>query len=374
MPDLFIGLMSGTSMDGVDGVLADFSGTTPHVRSAQFLPYPQALRHAFLDLNRPGENELHRAAVATHALVHLYAEVCRLLMTAPERQGCSVRAIGAHGQTVRHQPPAPGTTAPPYTWQLNQPALLAELTGLSVIADFRSRDLAAGGQGAPLVPPFHAALFALPGVSRAVVNIGGISNITTLPAQGAIRGLDTGPGNVLLDGWCQQHTGQAFDAHGAWGLSGSPHPDLLSHLMQDAFFHQTGVKSTGRDRFHMAWLQQQLQGYSHLPPQDVQATLAQLTARTICQALHEQPWGLTPLSELVVCGGGSKNRQIMHMLAEALPGVEVKTSDQLGWPSQWVEPAAFAWLARQHVLGLPGNLAEVTGAQGPRILGACYPA
>ena len=373
MPDLFIGLMSGTSMDGVDGVLVDFCGTAPQVRSAHFLPYPQALRQAFLDLNRAGDNELHRAAVATHELVHLYADVCHTLINHPARRGDPIRAIGAHGQTVRHQPPAPGT-ALPYTWQLNQPALLAELTGLAVVADFRSRDLAAGGQGAPLVPPFHAALFAQTGLSRAVVNIGGISNITTLPAQGAIRGLDTGPGNVLLDGWCQQHTGQTFDAHGAWGLSGTPHPELLAHLMQDAFIQQTGVKSTGRDRFHMAWLQQQLQGFDQLPPQDVQATLALLTARTISQALIGQSWGSEPLSELVVCGGGSKNLQIMQMLTEALPGIKVKTSDQLGWPSQWVEPAAFAWLARQHVLGLTGNLAEVTGAQGPRILGAYYPA
>jgi len=373
MPDLYIGLMSGTSMDGVDGVLVDFSGTAPQVLSAHFLPYPQALRQGFLELNRPGENELHRAAVATHELVHLYAEVSRTLIDRAALPSLSIRAIGAHGQTVRHQPPAPGTTHP-YTWQLNQPALLAELTGLAVVADFRSRDLAAGGQGAPLVPPFHAALFAQPGVSRAVVNIGGIANITTLPAQGDVRGLDTGPGNVLLDGWCQRHTGQIFDADGAWGLTGTPHPELLSHLMQDDFFQQTGVKSTGRDRFHLAWLQAQLRGYSHLSPQDVQATLAQLTARSISQALLDQPWNPVPLSELVVCGGGSKNQQIMQMLADALPGVEVMPSDRLGWPSQWVEPAAFAWLARLHVLGLTGSLAQVTGARGPRILGAYYPA
>jgi anhydro-N-acetylmuramic acid kinase len=373
MPDLFIGLMSGTSMDGVDGVLVDFGGTTPHVLSAHFLPYPQALRLAFLDLNCPGNNELHRAAVATHELVALYADVCHTLMRCAGRPGAAIRAIGAHGQTVRHQPPA-ADTAHPYTWQLNQPARLAELTGLPVVADFRSRDLAAGGQGAPLVPPFHAALFAQPGVSRAVVNIGGMANITTLPAQGALRGLDTGPGNVLLDGWCQQHTGQTFDADGTWGLSGTPDPGLLARLLADAYFHQTGVKSTGRDRFHMAWLQHHLQGLGHLAAPDIQATLAQLTAQTISLALLAQPWGAVPLSEVVVCGGGSKNQQIMQLLAQALPGIAVTASDSLGWPSQWVEPAAFAWLARQHVLGLQGNLPEVTGAQGPRILGAYYPA
>lgn len=361
-------------MDGVDGVLVDFSDASHRVIAADFLAYPEDLRQSFLALNHPGSNELHRAALAAQDLVTLYAQVCHRLIQHAELLPNRIRAIGAHGQTVRHQPPAPDTHHP-YTWQLNQPALLAELTGIAVVADFRSRDLAAGGQGAPLVPPFHAAIFARPGVSRAVVNIGGIANITTLPAQGDIHGMDTGPGNVLLDGWCQQHTGLAFDRGGQWGVSGRPCPALLSHLLGHPFFHHPGVvKSTGRDQFHMAWLHQQLQEYGHLTPQDVQATLAQLTAVSVGQALQAQTWNSTPLSEVIVCGGGSKNRQVMDMLQNHLTDAEVKPSDQLGWPSQWVEPAAFAWLARQHVLGLSGNLPVVTGACGHRILGAYYPA
>lgn len=373
MPDIYIGLMSGTSLDGVDGVLVDFESEAPHVLAAEFLPYSDALRQAFLSLNQPGDNELHRAAIASHELVELYAQICRSLLTQTGLIPEQIRAIGSHGQTVRHQPPSLATSHP-YTWQLNQPALLAELTHIPVVADFRSRDLAAGGQGAPLVPPFHAAIFAAPGRSRAVVNIGGMANITTLPSDGAVNGLDTGPGNVLLDSWCQLHTGQPFDQDGAWGATGTPDPILLSRLLAHPFFKKAGHKSTGRDEFHLSWLQNQLQGLPLLTPADVQATLAQLTAKSIVAMLKQQPWGTTPLTELVVCGGGSKNLQIMQMLEAELANVVVMPSDELGWPSQWVEPAAFAWLARRHIHGVAGNLPAVTGASGTRILGALYPA
>lgn len=359
-------------MDGVDGVVVDFTNASPRVLASEFLPYPESLRQTFLSLNMAGHDELHRAAVAAHQLVHLYASVCHTLLDALRLSPQAIRAIGSHGQTVRHQPPGAGT-AYPYTLQLNQPALLAELTKIPVVADFRTGDMAAGGQGAPLVPPFHAAVFAAPGKSRAVVNIGGIANITTLTADGLVKGLDTGPGNALLDGWCQLHTGRPFDRGGEWGASGHPDQTLLSRLLAHPFFELRGVKSTGRDQFHLAWVQSQLDDLDHLSPQDVQATLALLTATTISQTLLSQSWRDTLLSDVIVCGGGSKNTHLMNLLQDQMGSVSVACSDDHGWRSEWVEPAAFAWLARQHVQKLPGNLPEVTGATRLRVLGAYYP-
>ncbi len=376
MSDAYIGLMSGTSLDGADGVLMvwpDEASPRPRVIASASAPFPPELRLAFLELNQPGDNELHRAALAGHELASRYAELTHELLCQAGVNATDVRAIGAHGQTVRHQPPGT-TTSVPYTLQLNQPALLAERTGITVVADFRSRDIAAGGQGAPLVPAFHRHIFGQVRRSVAVVNIGGMANITALPASGPVRGLDTGPGNVLMDLWCHRHTGVWFDDEGRWAASGRVDDSLLAHLLQTPYFHQKGAKSTGRDLFHAAWLDTLLQTHAHLAPADVQATLTALTARTIADTLSGWEWGDAPLSQVWVCGGGSRNTTLMCMLSQALEPVPVQPSDDAGWPAHWVEAAAFAWLARQAIQGLPGNLPDVTGAQGPRVLGAIYPA
>ncbi len=373
MSELYVGLMSGTSLDGVDGVLIDFEGASPRVLASASLPMPEALRTVFLELNHPGPNELHRSAVAGCELADLYADTVHHLLKRSTMAAQSVRAIGAHGQTVRHQPPRSGTSTP-YTLQVNQPARLAERTGISVVADFRSRDLAAGGQGAPLVPAFHRHAFGRATASVAVVNIGGIANVTALPTQGPVQGLDTGPGNALLDEWCERHTGQRYDSDGRWGATGQTHPGLLHTLMGDPYFAVKGIKSTGRDHFNLSWLLDRLTGFSFLPPQDVQATLTTFTAASIALGLKQLDWKDQPPGELLVCGGGAFNQGLMAALRQQLSELAVRKSDDAGWPAMLVEAAAFAWLARQCVLGLPGNDPCVTGAQGPRILGAIYPA
>jgi anhydro-N-acetylmuramic acid kinase len=373
MSPYFIGLMSGTSLDGADGALVDFSSGKPRVIGFASRTYPETLRRDFLALNQTGHNELHRIAVAAHQLIALYADIVSQLLAEHRLQPSDIAAIGAHGQTIRHHPPHPSNPFP-YTWQVNLPALLAELTHIAVVADFRSRDVAAGGQGAPLVPAFHREIFARPDTSVAVVNIGGIANVTALPALGPVLGLDTGPGNALLDLWCHRHTGAWYDDAGRWGATGVVHPALLARLLGDPYFQETGIKSTGRDRFHAEWLGQMIAPFPDVSPVDVQATLTQLTADSISEALLRIEWLGAPLTEVVVCGGGSQNRLLMNRLQNRLDGVRVIRSDEAGWPSQQVEAAAFAWLTRQTILGMSGNLTEVTGAAGPRILGAIYPA
>ncbi|MEI7785783.1 MAG: anhydro-N-acetylmuramic acid kinase [Betaproteobacteria bacterium] len=369
---LFIGLMSGTSMDGVDGVLADFAGA-PRILAQASLPIPESLKQELLALNKPGDNELHRAALAANALTELYGQTVQDLLAQAERRGISrheVRAIGAHGQTVRHQPQAFGGTG--YTLQINNPALLAELSGLDVVADFRSADLAAGGQGAPLVPGFHAALWARQDLDIAALNIGGISNLTLLPAHGPVSGFDCGPGNALMDFWCQRHTGQAFDVDGTWAAGGKVLPDLLSRLLEEPFFQRQPPKSTGRDLFNPPWLMTILDTQAgRVSPQDVQATLTALTAQVCARdLLHHLPRA----GELLVCGGGALNGELMRQLQAALPATQVLPSDQRGLPALLVEASAFAWLAWCWFARRPASLTEVTGAHAARVLGALYPA
>ena len=372
MPAFFIGLMSGTSLDGVDGVIADLSPDAPSlVRVAAGEPFDPDFKAELLALNSPGHNELHRAALAANQLAGVYARVVeRLLQIAAGQdiQRQNIIAIGAHGQTVRHRPQAFGTG---YTLQLNNPALLAELTGIDVIADFRNADVAAGGQGAPLVPAFHAALWADAAQSRAVLNIGGISNISLLPAGGTVQGFDCGPGNALLDFWCQRHTGWPFDDAGAWAASGQVHTALLARLRQAPYFQQTPPKSTGRDLFNPDWLAAQLSGFESVPAVDVQASLTALTAITCAQDLRQH---LPGAAQLLVCGGGALNTELMRQLALALPGVQVLSTQARGLPPLQVEATAFAWLAQAFTLKQPGNLVAVTGAKGPRVLGALHKA
>jgi anhydro-N-acetylmuramic acid kinase len=366
---LFIGLMSGTSLDGVDGVLADFSGPQPRVLAHHAQPFALALKQELLVLNTPSDNELHRAALAANSLVRAYAQTVQALLAATQTKASHVCAIGAHGQTVRHQPGAFDGTG--YTLQLNNPALLAELTGIDVVADFRSRDVAAGGQGAPLVPVFHQGIFGQTQHTVGVLNIGGIANLSVLHANGDVVGFDCGPGNALLDHWCHTHTGEAFDNNGAWGASGTVIESLLQRMLTEPFLHQVPPKSTGRDLFHPAWLAQQLSGYANAKSADVQATLTEFTARACVNDVLRHA---ANASELIVCGGGALNGGLMQRLQAGLPHVRVISSAERGMPPLQVEAAAFAWLARQTVLGLPGNLPKVTGAQSARILGGIFKA
>ena len=367
---LYIGLMSGTSLDGVDGVIVDFSQGTQVIQHAG-CSFDSSLRAELLALNSTGgSDELHRAALAANAVARHYAQVVQQLLRASGLRAGQIAAIGAHGQTVRHRPQMFDGTG--YTLQLNSPALLAELTGISVVADLRSRDVAAGGQGAPLVPAFHQSVFGKPGETALVLNIGGIANLSVLEADGSVLGFDTGTGNALLDGWCLRHTGQPYDAGGQWAAGGQILPQLLAAMLADPYLAQTPPKSTGRDLFHADWLEQHLQRHaSQAAPVDVQATLTEFTAASCADAVQRFGKGGT---ELLVCGGGAFNTYLMQRLAALLPGVQVGSTAQRGLPPLEVEAAAFAWLARQCLLGLPGNLASVTGARGPRILGAIYPA
>ncbi len=363
--------MSGTSLDGVDGVLVDFSGHGITILAHASQPLSSALSEELLTLNCPGPNELHRAALAANGLVALYAKVVAELLEKAGRCARDVTAIGAHGQTVRHRPQAFDGIG--YTLQLNNPARLAELTGISVVADFRSRDVAAGGQGAPLVPLFHRAAFGHPGDKVGVLNLGGMANLTVVgPDLGAdVLGFDCGPGNVLLDHWCQQQHGQRFDAAGAWAASGRVNADLLAALLAEPFFRQAPPKSTGRDLFNPSWLAERLSGLPLMSPADIQATLAELTARTCADCVKSY---CNNSKELIVCGGGAFNTHLMARLRASLPALPINCSDRHALPALQVEATAFAWLARKTVLREPLPLQKITGARGARVLGAIYPA
>ena len=365
MRQRYAGVMSGTSLDGVDAVIADFAPDTG--RPCQFLgsahiSFPLALRAELLALQRASDDELARAARAANALADIYAEA---IGAALDRIGLAAReviAAGVHGQTLRHRPDEG------WTLQLNNPARVAERAGMTVVADFRSRDVAAGGQGAPLVPAFHAALFR-GDAHRVVVNVGGIANLTDLPPHGAVRGFDTGPGNVLLDLWHARHRGGPYDRDGAWARSGRVDDSMLAALLAEPYFARYPPKSTGRDLFHADWLDAKLANRK-IAPADVQATLVALTARTIADAVRERCASAT---EVLVCGGGANNAALMDALARELAPRTVTTTAALGVAVEHVEALAFAWLAREALAGRPGNLPAVTGAKGPRVLGAIYP-
>jgi len=371
---LFIGLMSGTSLDGVDGVLVGF-GDTPSlaVRAHVHRAFPAEFAAELLALNTADGNELHRAALAGNAVANAYAEVVKALLETAGVLPSEVVAIGAHGQTVRHCPGAFDGIG--YTVQLCNGALLAELTGIDVIADFRSRDVAAGGQGAPLVPAFHRAAFGRDNDSVAVLNIGGISNLSVLAADGTTVGFDCGPGNLLMDHWCTRHRGEPYDRNGAWAASGSVDQPLLGVMQNEPYFSLPPPKSTGRDLFNPAWLNRCLNQTAAagrmLDAVDVQATLTELTAWCCQQSMVHYA---ADASRLLVCGGGAYNADLMRRLAQRLPDLKVDSAEAQGLAADQVEAIAFAWLASAWVDRRAGNLPAVTGARGPRILGALYPA
>lgn len=366
-----IGLMSGTSTDGVDGVVVAFEDGQQRIEAFASLGFSATLRKEMLALNHPGSNELHRAAVAANALVGVYAAVVRQLLDQTGLESSQIVAIGAHGQTVRHRPGEFDGVG--YTLQLNQPALLAELTGIRVIADFRARDVAAGGQGAPLVPAYHNAVFANHTHTVVLLNLGGIGNISVLPplqvnvpVERRIVGFDCGPGNALLDAWCAHHTGQEFDDNGAWGASGHANPALLAKFLEEPYFSKPAPKSTGRDLFNWAWLANKLEGFEATRPVDVQATLVALTVQAAASAILAHG---AAAKQVWVCGGGALNGDLMYRLAMALPSMAVASTSQYGIDALHVEAAAFAWLARCHCKGEAASLPSVTGALGARVLG-----
>ncbi len=360
-------------MDGVDAALIDFSKEKPLVSRIESAQFATDIRATLMTLNTAGNNELHRAALAANALMRLYAQAVKALLAKAGLKPEDIRAIGAHGQTVRHRPQMFDETG--YTIQLCNPALLAELTGIDVVADFRSRDVAAGGQGAPLAPFFHRAWFAQDAATVGVLNVGGISNLTILQSDGQTLGFDCGPGNALMDYWISQHTGQAFDAGGAWGAGGQLLPALLEQMLAEPFFALPPPKSTGRDLFNPEWLARHLVAFANAKPQDVQKTLLELTVRPYktCVDRYQKESGQR-FTELIVCGGGAFNTALMQRVQALLPQVNVISSAERGLPPQDVEAAAFAWLARQCVQREALPLSSVTGAQGPRILGGIYPA
>ncbi|HEU0282994.1 MAG TPA: anhydro-N-acetylmuramic acid kinase [Gallionella sp.] len=362
-PELYVGLMSGTSLDGIDAVLVDLGDAQPKLLAKYYASFDDALRNDLLALHQPGHDELHRAQLAGNQLARLYAAAVNMLLDTANSSNAKIKAIGCHGQTIRHRPEHG------YTLQIGNAALLAELTGITVASDFRSRDIAAGGQGAPLVPAFHDKVLRHPATHRVIVNIGGISNLTNLPPDAATSGFDCGPGNLLMDTWCMQHLGKPYDDSGAWAASGKVLPALLEKMLDEPFFTLAPPKSSGRDLFNMAWLRSKLQGDERA--EDVQATLLELTCRTIAQAIRQHCAGTT---KIYLCGGGAHNTALRRRLIALLPDSSVQTTDVLGVEGDYLEAIAFAWLAQQTLHGKPANLPLVTGARHPCILGAIYPA
>ncbi len=363
--ELYAGVMSGTSLDGVDAVVADFSppsGRACELVAAASRPLSSGLRGELLALQHSGPDELARAARAANALADAYADAIAGALADARLVPADLVAAGVHGQTVRHRP------GQGWTLQLNNAARVAERSGVTVVADFRSRDVAASGEGAPLAPAFHAAMFA-GDTHRVVVNVGGIANLTDLPPGGGVRGFDTGPGNVLLDLWHARHCAAAFDRDGAWARTGRVDESLLAALLSEPFFARVPPKSTGRDLFNPEWLAAML-ATRDIAPADVQATLVALTARTVASAIRAQCQGAV---EVLVCGGGAKNPALMEALAAAAAPLAIGTTAAQGVAVEHVEALAFAWLAREALAGRPGNVPAVTGARGYRVLGAVYP-
>ncbi len=375
---LYIGLMSGTSLDGVDAALVEVgnapSGNRPRLLGTHVEPMPAPLREKLWALCHAKQTSFAEMASAEDAFCRLQAEAVKALLLRSGTPREAVVAVGSHGQTIEHAPLG-HAGGPAYTLQLDNPSLLSELTGLTVVADFRRRDLAAGGQAAPLAPAFHEALFRVRREWRLVLNLGGFANLTLLPPAEDPRtpqGFDSGPANALLDAWHARHRGGDFDMDGAWAASGRVDKRLLTRLLAEPFFHLPPPRSTGRELFHLDWLDAHLTGEER--PEDVQATLAELTAESVALAvtMARERLEAPAAARMIPCGGGAHNRDLLSRLASRLPNSVLTDGAASGWPADWLEAGAFAWLAWRRLQGLPGNLPSVTGAKGPRVLGGVY--
>ncbi len=368
---LYVGLMSGTSVDAIDSALVRCHGDDIELLATHQHPIPPLTRERIGEISHSGADEIERMGPLDRELGALFSAATRELLAAAGTAPDQVRAIGSHGQTVRHRPPSGGTAdTGSFTLQLGDPNTIAENTGITTVADFRRRDMAAGGEGAPLAPAFHAAALAAEGVNRAVVNIGGIANVTLLEGVSLYQGFDTGPGNTLLDHWMMRHHGDSFDRDGQWSRSGRPCQALLEDLLGHSYFARTGPRSSGKEAFNLSWLDDLLQAHPGMDATDVQATLAELTAASIARAIAASELNV---SEVYICGGGAHNADLMDRLRSYLAPAALATTATLGLDPDWVEAVTFAWLAHRTLEGLAGNAPAVTGARGPRVLGGIYP-
>ena len=364
--EIYLGLMSGTSIDSIDAAAMTFSGGKLKLLGTYAEPIPARVKQQIVDLCQPGKDSVQLLCETDNQLGELFAQTALALMQAEGIHPEQVAAIGSHGQTVRHSPPNSGAIA--FTQQIGDANIIAARTDCHVVADFRRKDMALGGHGAPLVPAFHKTLFSCAQTNRVIANIGGISNITVLPRERSCYGFDTGPGNLLLDAWCAKHTGQSFDDRGSWGATGEVCQKLLNQLMDHPFIAQVAPKSTGREMFNLAWLETQLRGFN-VKPQDIQATLVSFTAQSLAAAINKLN---EPVDEVYICGGGVFNDQLMAQLQIALGPRALHSTEKLGLDPTWVEACAFGWLAHQYINNQPGNLPSVTGASREAVLGALY--
>ncbi|WHP46271.1 anhydro-N-acetylmuramic acid kinase [Mannheimia bovis] len=367
-PNYYIGVMSGTSLDGVDIALMDFAKNPPKMTACDFFPMPEELRADISALLKTGETNLQKLGEIDHRLGLLYAQTINAFLAKNQLTAENIQAIGCHGQTVWHSP----DSVYPFTTQIGDMNLVAAKTGITTIADFRRKDMAVGGQGAPLVPAFHQAIFSDANRLTVVLNIGGISNISVLKPNSPTIGYDVGAGNTLMDSWIEQHQGKRYDKNGEWAKSGQIIPNLLIELLNEPFFSKVPPKSTGRELFNLTWLAKKLQNFTACKPEDVQRTLAEFTAKSIANELIPLETELPCL--LLVCGGGARNSLLMERLSALLPNWRVATTTEFGLDIDYVEAAAFSWLAYQRMHSLPSNMPSVTGAKKSASLGVIYPA
>lgn len=368
--DIYIGLMSGTSVDALDAALVDFSADSPFILGTHLHKIPPVVKEHILSLSLPGQNEIFRLAELDKIIAEISCQAIKELCEKSDYKPSQIRAIGSHGQTIRHYPKS--TDKDGYSLQIGDPNIIAEHTGITTVADFRRRDIAAGGQGAPLAPAFHRAAFYSEANSRIILNTGGIANITYLHTTEDTIGYDTGPANGLMDSWCQRHTGKAYDNNGLWACNGSVDQQLLNQLLSHPYFTQQPPKSTGKETFNLGWLEEQLEKISHpITPEDVQATLLVLTVESISQSIEITD--KKAACEIYICGGGAHNSALCSALETRLSPRKFNTTEALGIHPDWVEAVAFAWLAKQTLENRPGNLPSVTGAHKAVVLGAIYP-
>ena len=362
--------MSGTSVDAIDAALVRCNHDNVAIEATHEHPIPEPIRREIEAISHSGQDEIDRMGALDRALGLLFAQATMQLLTVAKKQPEDIKAIGSHGQTIRHRPPSAAISSEAsFSLQIGDPNTIAERTGITTIADFRRRDIAAGGEGAPLAPAFHAAAFAKPGIARAIINIGGIANASILNGTELLMGFDTGPGNTLLDHWIARHRDKPYDHNGQWSATGQVDQALLNALLAHSYFSKAGARSTGKEVFNLSWLDSQLAGLEAITAKDVQATLMELTCTSIARAVENCP---LKVSEIYICGGGSHNSHLMQRLTQHLAPATVANTEVVGMDPDWVEAVTFAWLASRTLAGLSGSSAAVTGAEGARVLGGIY--